>query len=275
MDDQEPGIKTFSMTRYEHDAVHQIPDLITLESPLQIVLRYGPREQRRVTRLAMTMRTPGQDAFLTAGYLYTENIIHKKEDIVQIRVLREGEILIELAENLKVDLIHQERNTYVNSSCGICGKNQLDDIRMTIPFRLDREKPSFRKEHILSWTDLLSGNQRVFPSTGGIHAAALVSERQVYAIQEDIGRHNAVDKVIGFALHHFDFPLKNMAILVSARASFELVQKALMAGIPLIAAVGATSSLAIELADENDMTLIGFLKSDRFNIYTHKERIIF
>lgn len=273
MDLRNPGIKSVPMTRYGNFGPQEVSDLVTLEAPLQIILRYGPKARRQVSHLAMTMRTPGQDDLLAAGYLYTENIIHRKEDIVQIRSLQKDEILVELADTLKVNLLHQERNTYVNSSCGICGKNQLDDIRMTIPFRLEKSAPTFKKEDLMQWVDLLSKSQSVFPSTGGIHAAALVSDKEILCIQEDIGRHNAVDKLIGFALNHFQLPLTRMALVVSARASFELVQKALMAGIPLMAAIGATSSLAVELADENDMTLIGFLRKDRFNIYTHPERI--
>ena len=262
------------MTRFMHGVIQDSPDLITIEAPLQIVLRHGPRNHRQRSNLALTMRTPGQDDLLVMGYLFTENIIHHKEDILQIRWVKEDEILIELRENLKVDLFAQERNTYINSSCGICGKNQLDEIKSTIPFVLQRGQPSFGKEDILHWAALLSDAQRLFSSTGGIHAAALIANRQVHAIQEDIGRHNAVDKLIGFALNHFPIPLTKMALVVSARASFELVQKALMAGIPLMAAVGAPSSLAIELAHENAMTLIGFLKEDRFNIYSHPERVI-
>ncbi|MCB0685361.1 MAG: formate dehydrogenase accessory sulfurtransferase FdhD [Saprospiraceae bacterium] len=244
-----------------------------MEAPLQIVLRYGPRHKRQLSNLAMTMRTPGQDSLLATGYLYTENIIHKRSDILQIKQLQEDEILVDLREDLPVNLLHQERNSYVNSSCGVCGKHKLDDIRSTIPFMLQRGNPTFLTEEILDWTTKLEKAQTVFASTGGIHAAALIGSEGVVAIQEDIGRHNAVDKLIGFSLQQFPFPLTDKAIVVSSRASFELVQKALMAGIPLMAAVGATSSLAIELAEENGMTLIGFLRPDRFNIYTHSERV--
>lgn len=270
----DPAIKSVSMTRIQDGGSSLFPDLVSVEAPLQMVLRHGPHQKRKTSNLAMTMRTPGHDDLLVTGYLFTENIIHRKEDIVQIRQLQEHEVLIDLREDLNINLLHQERNTYMNSSCGICGKNKLEDIRATIPFMLKKGKPRFHQKQILQWTSLLSGAQRVFPSTGGIHAAALVSADKILAIQEDVGRHNAMDKLIGFALNHYRIPLIDLAIVVSARASFELVQKALMAGVPLLAAVGATSSLAVDLAEENGMTLIGFIKQDRFNIYTHPERVI-
>jgi FdhD protein len=270
----ESGMTSIPVIRCGVDANQGSDDLVTVEAPLQILLRHGPPGQRQVSRLAMTMRTPGHDALLALGYLYTENIIHHKEDVLQTRHLSEHEILVELREGIGIDLDHQARNTYVNSSCGICGKSNLEEIKSTIPFLLVKRKPVFSKIDIMDWPVLLTGSQAIFQCTGGIHAAALISGRKVIAIQEDIGRHNAVDKLIGYALSHYSLPLSDVGMVVSARASFEMVQKALMAGIPLIAAMGATTTLAVELAQENDMTLISFLKESRFNIYTHPERVI-
>lgn len=270
----EAGMTSIPVFRCGAQLTEESDDLVTVEAPLQIVLRYGPADHRQIVNLAMTMRTPGHDALLVMGYLYTENIIHHRTDIRQTRHLSEHEILVELREGLRIDLDHQVRNSYVNSSCGICGKSDLKEIKSTIPFLLRKEKPEFSKIDIMRWPALLTGSQAIFQCTGGIHAAALISGKQVIAIQEDIGRHNAVDKLIGYALRHFTLPLTEVAMLVSARASFEMVQKALMAGIPLIAAMGATTTLAVELAQENDMTLISFLKESRFNVYSHPERVL-
>lgn len=263
-----------AMSRMENDRFTETDDLVTIEAPLQIVLRHGPRKNRQITRLAMTMRTPGQDDILALGYLYTENIIDHYEDVLQIRHLQENEILLDLKETLVLNLENQERNTYVNSSCGVCGKTHLDEIKSTVPFILQTGAPVFSSTDIRLWPALLTDAQKVFSLTGGIHAAALISGQQVLAVCEDIGRHNAVDKLIGHALSRFTFPLKDYALMVSSRASFELVQKALMTGLPILAAVGATSSLAIELARENNMTLIAFLKENRFNIYSGSERVV-
>ncbi|MBK8502518.1 MAG: formate dehydrogenase accessory sulfurtransferase FdhD [Saprospiraceae bacterium] len=269
----ESGMTSIPVIRCGTQSSEGSDDLVTVEAPLQIVLRYGPTEQRKVTQLAMTMRTPGNDALLAIGYLYTENIIHQREDILQTRHLSDHEILVELRDGIGIDLDLQMRNSYVNSSCGICGKSNLEEIKSIVPFLLGKGKPAFSKVDIMHWPTLLTGSQTIFQYTGGIHAAALTSGRKVIAIQEDIGRHNAVDKLIGYALRHYTLPLTDVAMLVSARASFEMVQKALMAGIPIIAAMGATTTLAIELAQENDMTLISFLKENRFNIYSHPERV--
>jgi FdhD protein len=276
MDDKtvsDPAIHRVEVHRVDHDQLISSEDLVTVEAPLQVVLRYGSRENRQLFRLALTMRAPGQDEYLALGYLFTENIIHKPADVVQIRHLEENEIIVELREGLTPDLGNQTRNTYVNASCGICGKSGIEDIRSTIPYLLRSKEPVFHTTEIRQWPSMLSKTQKLFPLTGGIHAAALLSGGKVLASMEDIGRHNAVDKLIGYALKHFSLPLQDAALVVSSRASFELVQKALMAGLPLLAAIGATSSLAIELASEHNMTLIGFLKDTRFNIYTGIERI--
>lgn len=269
----DPAIHRVEAHRVDHDQLISSDDLVTVEAPLQIVVRYGTRENRQLIRLALTMRSPGQDEYLALGYLFTENIIHKPVDVVQIRHLEENEIILELREGLNPDLGNQTRNTYVNASCGICGKSGIEEIRSTIPYLLRSREPVFQSTEIRQWPSMLSKTQQSFPLTGGIHAAALLSGGKVLASMEDIGRHNAVDKLIGYAFKHFSFPLQNAALVVSSRASFELVQKALMAGLPLLAAIGATSSLAIELARENNMTLIGFLNETRFNIYAGIERI--
>ncbi|NND34301.1 MAG: formate dehydrogenase accessory sulfurtransferase FdhD [Saprospiraceae bacterium] len=259
--------------KYDDGRFTEIPDPVSVEAPLQISLRHGKFGQRSTVKLAMTMRTPGQDDLLASGYLFTENLIQHRNDIVQMRHLSDYEILVELSENVTVDLTSQARNTYVNSSCGICGKSELTEINATIPYLLTPGLPQITSAEVCQWPGLLDEAQLEFRETGGTHAAALIRKHAVINVQEDVGRHNALDKLLGFALQNLSLPLSDTAVVVSSRASFELVQKALMAGIPILASFGAASSMAIETALDNNMTLIGFLKQAQFNVYTHGQRV--
>ena len=247
-------------------------DSLAIEEPLQLCLNGSP--------LSITMRTPGYDLDLAAGFLFTEGII---DDVGQILSMRAepaededsgDKVTIRLRPDIAIDPVRIRRNFYTSSSCGVCGKLAIGAIEVR-PSRLMRQSgPQFRADLIYRLPDLLRQAQDNFDRTGGIHAAAIFSpEGALLGLREDVGRHNAVDKLIGFALRDGNVPLGDSLILVSGRAGFELVQKSVMAAIPVLAAVGAPSSLAVELAQRFGMTLVGFLRGERFNIYSGSERI--
>jgi len=247
-------------------------DLLAIEDPLQLCLNGSP--------LSITMRTPGADLDLAVGFLFTEGIIHNVSQIMSMHAApaedeNSGErVTIWLQPEVAIDPARVRRNFYTSSSCGVCGKLAIGAIEVcpTIPMR--QSGPQFRADLIYRLPDVLRRAQENFDRTGGIHAAALFStEGDLLALREDVGRHNAVDKLIGFALRDGAVPIGNSLILVSGRAGFELVQKSVMAAIPVLAAVGAPSSLAVETAQRFGMTLIGFLRGQRFNIYSGSWRI--
>ncbi|WP_214070916.1 formate dehydrogenase accessory sulfurtransferase FdhD [Mucilaginibacter sp. dw_454] len=257
-------------------------DELAVEEPLEIRLVHGAPPERRIQNISVTMRTPGNDPELAAGFLFTEGIISKVSDIDQINHTatvcsenRENVITVTLKEDIVPQLKNMERNFYTTSSCGVCGKGSIDAIR-TVSIYGDVEDHILIDSEILhSLPDTLSHHQDVFSITGGLHACALFSTSgNLLMVREDVGRHNALDKLIGTALNHGLLPLTDNVLLLSGRASFELVQKAAMAGICVIAAVGAPSSLAVELATEFNITLIGFLRNHRFNIYTAPHRVV-
>jgi FdhD protein len=230
------------------------------------------------------MRTPGHDFDLVYGFLYTEGIIHAKNEVLQMRYTgtqlspdaQENSVLVELHPDAQFDFERLNRHFYTSSSCGICGKASLEMVQTHTPFLLPAGTPQINPEILLQLPALLSSAQSLFGHTGGIHASGLFSvDGNLLLSREDIGRHNALDKVIGAALQKMVFPLSSTILFLSGRAGFELVQKALMAGIPVIAAVGAPSSLAVELAEAHNLTLIGFLRDGRFNVYSGKERMNF
>jgi FdhD protein len=249
-------------------------DSLAIEEPLQLCLNGSP--------LSITMRTPGSDLDLAVGFLFTEGII---EDVSQILSMgaeyaaddpeQSGDkVTIRLRPDIAIDPARIRRNFYTSSSCGVCGKLAIGAIEVR-PSRPMRQSGSqFRADLIYRLPDLLRQAQDNFDRTGGIHAAALFSpEGDLLGLREDVGRHNAVDKLIGFALRDGSVPLGDSLILVSGRAGFELVQKSVMAAIPILAAVGAPSSLAVELAQRFGMTLVGFLRGERFNVYSGGWRI--
>jgi len=252
-------------------------DLLAIEEPLQLCLNGFP--------LSITMRSPGDDLDLATGFLFTEGII---DDVGQILSMhceaaheeRDGSVksgdsvIIRLKPELAIDPNRFRRNFYSSSSCGVCGKIAMGALEVRPSRTMHKSGPTVRADLIYRLPDLLRETQHVFERTGGIHAAALFSpEGNLLGLREDIGRHNAVDKLIGFALRDGNVPLGDSLILVSGRAGFELVQKSVMAGIPLLAAVGAPSSLAVKVAKRFDMTLVGFLRGQRFNIYSGAWRI--
>ncbi len=255
------------------------PDLLAVEEPLEIRIGYGPENDRSQKSISVTMRTPGHDHELALGFLFSEGIIHHFQDVEGIRHCEDvgkeetGNIVrVELKPDLSVDFKKIERHFYTTSSCGVCGKSSLDAISVACsPIDSTLSIPS---DLINAAPKKLSEAQAVFAHTGGIHATGLFDDKgQLLMLREDVGRHNAFDKVIGGCLMKNMLPLNNHFAVVSGRASFELVQKAVMAQAPIMVAVGAPSSLAVDLADKFKQTLIGFAKNDRFNIYCGDQRI--
>jgi FdhD protein len=261
----------------------ELIDAIAIEEPLEIRLEYGPAGERKVQNISVTMRTPGNDAELAAGFLFTEGIIKNASDIQQIAHCfiacaenRENVIQVTLDNNVIPHLQNTERNFYTTSSCGVCGKGSINAIRTVSSKDLALPDTNAINADVLTLLpDILRRHQKVFEDTGGLHASALFTPAgELIILREDVGRHNALDKLIGAAINKNLLPLNSSVLLLSGRASFELVQKAVMAGINIIAAVGAPSSLAVQLAQEFNITLTGFLRGGRFNIYTMPQRIL-
>jgi FdhD protein len=257
-------------------------DILAVEEPLEIRLAYGSPHSLITQNLAVTMRTPGYDVELALGFIFTEGIITRITDIDRIEHVftdcsenNQNIIQVTLNEAVIPNLLHAERNFYTTSSCGVCGKTSIQAIRSVSSFPPESVHcDPIHPDIISSLTDKLAEQQQLFATTGGLHAAALFSnEGKLIFIREDVGRHNALDKLIGTSLISKMLPLKKSILLLSGRASFELVQKAAMASIPVVVAIGAPSSLAVSLAKEFGITLIGFLRKTRFNIYSGEERI--
>ncbi len=270
------------MIRIENEHTFARADLLAREEPLEIKLAYGPQGLRQSRSLAVAMRTPGQDEELAAGFLFTEGIIGKASDIKDMRhtgqalapEARENILLVELSEELPVDFGKLNRHFYTSSSCGVCGKASIDMVRSTSCYFPRRAFPRISFDTLRSLPGKLSREQAIFECTGGIHAAAsFTPQGDLLLMREDVGRHNALDKLIGAALLAGQIPLREQAVLLSGRLSFELVQKSVMAGVPILAAVGAPSSLAVELGEEYGMTLVGFLRGQAFNVYGGEERV--
>lgn len=246
-------------------------DVLAVEEPLEIRLGFPDGTHKAIS---ITMRTPGDDGELAAGFLFTEGIISSPDQIEQIRHCGDGTntIRVDLHDCLDLDLKRLDRNFYTTSSCGVCGKASIEALATGV--KRTESDTKVTPDVIHSLPHRLREAQSVFDTTGGLHASALFeADGGLDIVREDVGRHNALDKVIGAKFLASETPLSNNILLVSGRASFELVQKALMAGIPILAAVGAPSSLAVELAREYGMTLIGFVRDDRFNIYCGMERV--
>lgn len=257
-------------------------DLIAVEEPLEIRLGYEDAATCLVRPISVTMRTPGHDVELAVGFLFTEGIIKTFGDVESIRHTgpsggkknNRNVVTVKLKPGVVFDAGRLERHFYTASSCGVCGKTSLDALEMAACPSLPEDQPMLTAEVIHRLPAALREAQAVFERTGGLHAAALVdAEGRILATREDIGRHNAVDKLIGAQVLDGRLPLHAGILLVSGRASFELTQKALMAEIPVLAAVGAPSSLAVELAQRFGMTLLGFVRNGRFNVYSGSNRV--
>jgi FdhD protein len=259
-------------------AINETADKVAVEEPLQIQLVYSTATGQMLKDIAVTMRTPGNDEELAAGFLFTEGVIKSNEDISGIKHVHADENVVQviLKENIVPVIGNAVRNFYTTSGCGICGKASIDAIQTVSQYGAIKNNSCIRAEVFYTLQGELKKQQKVFEDTGGIHAAALFDVAGKFImLREDVGRHNALDKIIGAALLANQLPLNNCILLLSGRASFELVQKAVMAGIKIIASVGAPSSLAVEMATENDITLIGFLKEYGCNVYSGQERINF
>jgi FdhD protein len=269
--------------RVNGNEVEEAIDSLAAEEPLEIVLAFGNTNNRRRQSISVTMRTPtGNDFELALGFLLTEGVIKAYKDVISVRytaseldeTAQTNVVQVDVHPSVKFDAERLQRHFYTSSSCGVCGKTSLDMVQTSSCFWLKKGSPIVKSTVLTNLPEKLRKAQSVFDATGAIHAAALFdTEGVLIALREDVGRHNALDKLIGWAMQHNRLPLSNSILLVSGRSSFELVQKALMAGIPILAAVGAPSSLAVQLANENDMTVVGFLKNNRFNIYSSFERI--
>lgn len=260
-------------------AVTEAPDLLAVEEPLEIRLGFGPAHDRQQRPVSVTMRTPGNDDELALGFLFTEGIIHRPTAILSCRhcvqdAHKEGNVIrVELHPDVVVDWARLARSTFTSSSCGLCGKTTIESVMAIAPGRLSAD---FRVDPALlhALPGRVREGQRAFAHTGGIHAAALFdADGTLRLVREDIGRHNALDKLIGAAFWQGWLPLGQYGIFLSGRIGVELVQKSWLAGVPLLAAVGAPSSLAVQMAQEAGMTLAGFVRDGRFNVYSGVERV--
>lgn len=251
------------------------PETLAVEEPLEIRLNGAP--------VTVTMRTPGSDIELAQGFLLTEGVVVRRDDVHTIRYCGgRGDngantynvLDVTLAPGVRTPDLNVTRNFYTTSSCGVCGKASLDAVRVISRFTPGEDLVTVAPATLKAMPGQLRSAQKVFDSTGGLHAAALFdTDGTMLVVREDIGRHNAVDKVIGWALEHERIPLVGAVLLVSGRASFEITQKAVLAGIPVLAAVSAPSSLAVSLAEESGLTLVAFLRADSMNVYTRADRI--
>ncbi len=271
-------VRTVDVERIERSHSERFTDTVAVEEPLAIRLRYWIKDVQVTENLAFTMRTPGHDQDLALGFVYSEGIVKNRSDISDVRMLGvepSNEVLVELTREADVEIWRASRSSYVNSSCGFCGKRSVDAIQVLS--RIDcADRFSVDGALINELPTLLSRAQEAFTLTGGLHAAALVDVAEgpkIQAVFEDIGRHNALDKLIGSRLGMDKLPINRRIIFLSSRSSFELVQKAAAAGTPMLATIGGPSSLAIDSARRCGLTLIGFVRNGRFNVYSGEWRI--
>lgn len=255
-------------------------DTLAVEEPLEIRLGFTENGKFSHKAVSITMRTPGNDFELAAGFLFTEGILQSKNQITNIKHCgkfpdNQNTVRVDLTPEIVIDFTKLERNFYTTSSCGVCGKSSLESLSTGAKKIEQSNFPQIHSEIIHLLPNKLRGDQKVFDETGGLHAAAFFDMAgNLIELREDVGRHNAVDKLIGKQILSGKIPLADKILFLSGRASFELIQKAVMAQIPIICAVGAPSSLAVQAASEFGVTLLGFVRDGRFNIYTEKQRII-
>jgi FdhD protein len=272
---ENPSIAQVHVKKMRNHQLLEVEDELAVEEPLEIGLRYGSKDRPISKAVSVTMRTPGHDDELALGFLWTEGIIGRLHQVARTSILvGENKVVVTLNENQAPALQKAERNFYTTSSCGVCGKSSIGAIRTVSCYGGTRDAIGVDAGLFYGLEDELRKRQRSFASTGGLHASALFDlEGNLIMLREDVGRHNALDKLIGAAFLNDALPLDAAILLLSGRASFELVQKATMAGIKIVAAVGAPSSLAVQMAQEAGMTLIGFLRHQGFNIYSGSHRI--
>ena len=273
----------YKVIKFSKNKFEKFDDLISIEEPLEISIKYKDQNQWVTNSLSITMRTPGHDKDLVRGFLFNEQIIQDLNEIESIEGIGEkvgqykiqNKILITLNNSKNIDISKIKRDFLTNSSCGVCGKSSLDALEIIKKEKTFKAEPKLTKEIIIKSPSILRQNQSEFSKTGGIHASGLFSaDGKLISLREDVGRHNALDKMIGDALNNKQIDPKNQFITCSGRLNFELVQKVLMTNIGLMIGVGAPTSLAIDLANRFDMTLIGFVKEDSFNIYTNNQKVI-
>ena len=273
----------YKVLKYSSNKFENIDDLISIEEPLEISLKYNKSNKWINQSLSITMRTPGDDEDLVRGFLYNEQIIKNIDDIDSIESYGDkvgqyniqNKILATLNNSKNINIAKIKRDFLTNSSCGVCGKSSLDALEIIKKDKTNPSEPKIKKEVIIKTPDILREGQSEFSKTGGIHASGLFnSNGELVAVREDVGRHNALDKLIGCALKNNQIDPKNQFITCSGRLNFELVQKVLMTDIGIMIGVGAPTSLAIDLANKFDITLVGFVKRDSFNIYTNNKKVI-
>jgi FdhD protein len=264
---KESGIGSQKIIRRKRDGeLEYLPDELTIEEPLEIRVGRKP--------VATTMRTPGHDEELAAGFLLSEGILRAPDQIASVSTAGDNRVVVELRDRVKLKLNSTKRFGTISSSCGLCGKTSIDTIRQNFP-AIKSNDIRIDIETLLSLPGILRKAQSDFARTGGIHAAGIFDlNGTAKIVREDIGRHNAVDKAIGRAFLDRQLPMNSSILLVSGRASFEIMQKALCAGIPIVASVSAPSTLAVNFARDSNQTLVGFLRPPSFNIYAHIERVI-
>jgi FdhD protein len=290
------SVRPAEIFQVKHGEIAKLQDAVAMEEPLEIQLGYGAADDRKIKSISITMRTPGNDDELAVGFLMTEGVVRDAAHITSIRTLsaatpalpiragvgqlshsavrRSQTIRVELSPEVEVSISTLERNFYATSSCGVCGKASLLALRMLCPLP-QRDNFMIRPDTLSSLPQQLQAVQAAFKETGGLHAASLfTADGVLHSVREDVGRHNAVDKLLGEAFLKDAIPLRSHLLLLSGRASFELLQKAVMGGIPMVAAIGAPSSLAIEVAREFSITLVGFLRPKSFNIYSAPSRVV-
>ena len=273
----------YKTIKYKKNKSTNLEDQVSIEEPLEMVVRYKKNNEWIDNSISITMRTPKNDEDLIVGLLFCEGIIHNISEIKKVELLGDKVGKFDLQNKIRATLNSGEnlniknlrRNFLTNSSCGVCGKTSMDSLEIICKTKINKDSPKIKSSLITKIPDLLRKSQSEFSKTGGIHASALFNEEgKPLVTKEDVGRHNALDKVIGYSLKNSIFDTQNQFIACSGRLSFELVQKTLMANIGFLMGVGAPTSLAIDLAKRFDMTLIGFAKSDSFNIYCGENRIL-
>ncbi len=262
------------------DLAEDKEDQIITEEPLEIKLAVKQENTKTIHELSVTMRTPGDDFHLVKGFLYTEGIISSDQDITKMNYTdtlsgqQGNSLLVHLTPQVNFKMETLQRHFYTSSSCGVCGKTSIDMVKQQSPYLMDTAQPVLQKETLHLILSRFSESQPLFSQTGGSHAAAAFDAAgKIIHLAEDVGRHNAFDKLVGHLLSKGLIPLRAGGVIVSGRASFELVQKCWMAGIPLFLAIGAPSSLAVDLASDTGISLVGFLSGVRMNVYTYPERI--
>ncbi|NOT36122.1 MAG: formate dehydrogenase accessory sulfurtransferase FdhD [Saprospiraceae bacterium] len=276
------GIYDHNIISIDKKSRENLQDHLVIEEPLEIVLKYKTASSSIIKTVSITMRTPGADKDLALGFLFSESLIDKAEDVLDINFrincqndeATQQTIILELQPSLHTRINNLERHFYTNSSCGVCGKTTIDLTAQSAKYILKKHDSILDPEEIYKLPQKLKAVQKLFESTGGIHACGLFNFQ--YSLMhhcEDIGRHNAMDKLIGYSLENKLIPTLDHILILSGRASFELIHKAICIGIPVVASVGAPSSLAVQLADSFGMTLIGFLRDQRMNVYTHPNRL--